>query len=153
MGTAFKDNTSVRKIVDLHHLTSVTSIPHQAFAYMTALETCVIWEGVTQLQYRWNFAYDSSLRVLVWPSTLQKITMETARNCTNLTVVICKAETPPGYNTSSASMFARGTTSAFRIYVPDDSVDAYKAASGWSSYASKIVGKSSLPSEYAEYWP
>lgn len=153
MGTKFYQNTSVRKIVDLHHLTSVTSIPHQAFAYMTALETCIIWEGVTQLQYRWNFAYDSSLRVLVWPSTLQKITMETARNCTNLTVVICKAETPPGYNTSSASMFARGTTSAFRIYVPDDSVDAYKAASGWSSYASKIVGKSSLPSEYAEYWP
>ena len=153
MGTVFKNNTTVRKIVDLHHLTSVTSVPDGAFAYMTALEICVIWEGVTQLIYRHNFAYDSSLRVLVWPSTLQKITMETARNCTNLTVVICKAVTPPGYNTSSASMFARGTTSAFRIYVPDDSVAAYKAASGWSTYASKIVGKSSLPSEYAEYWP
>lgn len=153
MGTTFYQNTSVRKIVDLHHLTSVITIPHQAFAYMTALETCVIWEGVTQLQYRWNFAYDSSLRVLVWPSTLQKITMETARNCTSLAVVICKAVTPPGYNTNYTGMFARGTVSGFRIYVPDESVDSYKATVGWSTYASYIVGKSSLPSEYAEYWP
>lgn len=39
------------------------------------------------------------------------------------------------------------------IYVPDESVATYKAATGWSSYASKIKGKSELPDEYKKYWP
>jgi len=31
-----------------------------------------------------------------------------------------------------------GNVNNFRIYVPSGSVDTYKAASGWSTYASKI---------------
>lgn len=36
------------------------------------------------------------------------------------------------------------------IYVPDDLVDSYKAASGWSTYAEQIKGLSELPSEEEE---
>jgi hypothetical protein len=35
-------------------------------------------------------------------------------------------------------------SSDFRIYVPDDLVDAYKAASNWSAYAAYIVPLSDL---------
>ena len=86
------------------------------------------------------------------PSTLLKITMEMCYGCDALMCVICKAVTPPTENTSGQNMFARITT-AFRIYVPDESVDAYKAASSWSTYANRILGKSSLPEEYKKYWP
>ena len=50
----------------------------------------------------------------------------------NVTMII-HATTPPTVNSSA---FSRATFIA--IYVPDDSVDAYKAATGWSQWASKI---------------
>ena len=50
----------------------------------------------------------------------------------NVTMII-HATTPPTVNSSA---FNRATFIA--IYVPDDSVDAYKAASIWSAQASKI---------------
>lgn len=57
-------------------------------------------------------------------------------NCSSLQYVICRAITPP-------SLSAQAFGSSCPIYVPDDSVDAYKAASGWSSYASRIQPLSS----------
>jgi len=32
-----------------------------------------------------------------------------------------------------------GSNNKYRIYVPDTSVDAYKAAAGWSNLADKIL--------------
>ena len=62
--------------------------------------------------------------------------------CENLTSVYCKPTTPP-----TASVNTWGYWGAFsfnssdrKIYVPTASVDAYKSASGWSEYASYIVG-------------
>ena len=34
----------------------------------------------------------------------------------------------------------KNNASGRKIYVPAESVDAYKTASGWSNYASAIVG-------------
>lgn len=45
--------------------------------------------------------------------------------------VICMADVPPEYKWNSLS-------GASVVYVPDTSVDTYKAASGWSAIASKI---------------
>ena len=39
------------------------------------------------------------------------------------------------------------TNTSCTIYVPDSSVDAYKAASGWSTYASRIKGISQLATD------
>ena len=36
-----------------------------------------------------------------------------------------------------------GLSADLKIYVPDDSVEAYKQASGWSKYAEKIFALSS----------
>jgi hypothetical protein len=47
---------------------------------------------------------------------------------------VCKAVIPPTYTGYPLS----GTDSSMSIYVPDGSVDAYKAASGWSGFASQI---------------
>lgn len=48
-------------------------------------------------------------------------------------------------NMFASSAIASGT--GF-VYVPDDMVDAYKAATNWSTYASQIKGMSELPAEY-----
>lgn len=54
--------------------------------------------------------------------------------CDSLTSVTIQAISPP---TLGSSVFA-GTSQNLVIYVPSESVDTYKEASGWSDYASKI---------------
>ena len=54
--------------------------------------------------------------------------------CSELVNFICMAETPPD-NTNGGMPTSH---SNFDIYVPDNSVDAYKAAQGWSRYAARI---------------
>ena len=56
--------------------------------------------------------------------------------CWSLTSVYCKAVTPPA---GCYDMFD-GNASGRKIYVPTESVDAYKSATGWSGYKSYIVG-------------
>ncbi len=56
--------------------------------------------------------------------------------CSSLTSVYCKPTTPP----SGASRMFYNNASGRKIYVPTESVEAYKAAYGWSEYAADIVG-------------
>lgn len=51
-------------------------------------------------------------------------------------VIICRAVTPPSLGSTSY------TTKLTAVYVPDDSVSAYQAASVWSDIASKIKSMS-----------
>jgi hypothetical protein len=53
-----------------------------------------------------------------------------------LATVNCKPITPPTLGLSTFNSNASGR----KIYVPMESVGAYKAASGWSSYSSYIEG-------------
>jgi hypothetical protein len=56
-------------------------------------------------------------------------------NCKALKEVYCKPTTPPSLGNSS--VFDKNSSDR-KIYVPTASVDAYKAASRWSKYASAI---------------
>ena len=56
--------------------------------------------------------------------------------CGSLTSVYCKPTTPPA---GGQYMFDQ-SASGRKIYVPYNSVNAYKSADGWSRYASDIVG-------------
>ena len=75
-----------------------------------------------------------SLEKVKLPSTLTAINMQAFAYCEALKVVVCKAVTPPTLN-SQGFMLARAIEA---IYVPDASVDAYKAATNWAAYADKI---------------
>lgn len=55
-------------------------------------------------------------------------------NCPKLLTFICKAVEPP---TIASNTFG-ATSSSMKIYVPDESVDAYKAKENWSALASRI---------------
>lgn len=56
--------------------------------------------------------------------------------CKNVPYVMVKAVTPP---TCSSQPFG-GSGVTYPIYVPDEAVEAYKAALNWNTYASRIKG-------------
>ena len=99
-------------VTDLIIPGSVTSIRDFAFRNCDPLTSVTIGKGVTSIG---NKAFCG---------------------CTSLKEVYCKPTTPP---TGGSSMF-NGNASGRKIYVPRNSVSAYKSASGWSDYASAIVG-------------
>ena len=95
------------------------------------------------------FISDSpKIRFVIFPETLASLGKFTIYNCTALLCVVFKATTPPSITTISLL----GTT--YTIYVPNASVTAYKAATNWVNYASRIKSISELetdnPTLYAE---
>ena len=75
----------------------------------------------------------TKLRTLVIPSNISSINNYAFSGCTGLISITVESATPPtlGYGVFDS-------TNNCPIYVPSGSVDAYKAASKWSSYASRI---------------
>ena len=57
-------------------------------------------------------------------------------DCVNLHSIYCPANTPPQ---GSQYMFQHNASDR-KIYVPTQSVEAYKSAEYWSDYADDIVG-------------
>lgn len=68
------------------------------------------------------------------PGTISSIGDSAFANCDGLYSLIIQSVTPP---TLGSNVF-QNTGSNLKIYVPAGSVNAYKSASGWSSYSDKI---------------
>lgn len=60
--------------------------------------------------------------------------------------LICRATTPPSCGTSAFGSWSADGVNYPQIYVPDESVNAYKSASFWSNSSAKIHPLSDLPS-------
>ena len=73
------------------------------------------------------------LTTLVIPSNISSINGSAFYGCSGLTSITVHSTTPPTLGSS-----AFDNTNDCPIYVPSESVDTYKAASGWSSYATRI---------------
>lgn len=86
-----------------------------------------------------TFQQCDSLETVVLPSTLEKIEgYAVFYGCPSLKSVVIYATTPP--QLEQANSFSEGGISkgAGYIYVPDESVEAYKTASNWSTYTDRI---------------
>lgn len=86
-----------------------------------------------------SYAFNSSdkLKSIVIPQTVTTIGEDAFTGCSILESITCKAKTPPEIR----DLFAGYMSQYFQeIRVPQSSVDAYKNALGWSSYADYIVG-------------
>ncbi len=91
---------------------SVTSVRDYAF------RSCVVLESV------------------IIPNSVKKVGIMAFTDCKWLKSVYCKATTPP---TGGSNMFYNNAPDR-KIYVPRNSVEAYKKAKYWSDYADYIEG-------------
>ena len=99
------------------------------------LQKVIFPEGLYYINER-AFQNTPSLKEIELPSTLLKVGLcgfYTFSRATHESIV-SRAIVPPDISSTSFSLISTG-----KIKVPAESVEAYKAASGWSSFASKIV--------------
>lgn len=112
---------------------SVTSIGMSCFNGCGRLKTINIPIGITSLPIR-CFSYCGSLTSINISKNVISIGNYCFDGCSSLQTVTCNAVTPPTLGGNAFSDCTALTT----IYVPASSVDAYKSATNWSSYADKI---------------
>ncbi len=114
---------------------SVTTIGDEAFYGCSSLTSVTIPDSVTTIG---NYAFRdcSSLTNVTIPDSVTTIGEDAFSSCSSLTNVYCKATAPPA---GGSDMFYNNA-SGRKIYVPMESVEAYKSASGWKEYKSYIVG-------------
>ena len=88
------------------------------------------------------FSYNNTLTSITIPQSVTKIGCYAFKNCSNLTKVYCKSVTPPTLlSDDDGDRLTFDNNHADRkIYVPAESVGAYRSATSWSTYASAIVG-------------
>lgn len=95
----------------------------------------IIPDSVTKIGDLVFFGCDSLVSVTI-PNSVTNIGAA-FYGCDSLTSVYCKATTPPALGSKNAFLY---NGSGRKIYVPIDSVSAYKSATNWSEYASAIEG-------------
>lgn len=135
------------------------TIGHNGF-YLCNLKSAVIPKGITKIEEdtfngcdltsatlpenlqsigRWAFQSNQNLTSIIIPANVKSISGATLAKCKSLTKVIVQAVTPPDMIIGFEGDVFAETHSSLKIYVPAESVEAYKSATGWKEHADKIV--------------
>ena len=125
--------SSCRSLASINIPSGVTSIGNSAFSSCRSLASITIPDSVTSIGES-AFNSCSSLTSITIPSGVTSIGNSAFAYCSSLTSITVNATTPP---TMSGAF---DTTNEYLIYVPCESLLAYKTASGWSAVATRIHG-------------
>ena len=123
-------------VTDLTIPDSITTIGDHAFRGCSSLTSITIPNSVTKIGDSAFRSCDSLASVTI-PDSVTEIGKSAFYYCESLTSVYCKATTPPSLG---GSYVFDHNASSRTIYVPKNSVEAYKTTEYWSNYADYIVG-------------
>lgn len=145
------------KLSSIHLPATVTSIGSSAFSSCENLSEIIIPSGVTQLEYavfhtcskltsieipsgvtsigESAFENCSQLTSITIPANVGSIGNYAFSGCTNLASVTCLSVNPPSFLYYNHEAFYNNANGR-KIYVPSESVDAYKT--NWNNYADAI---------------
>lgn len=101
----------------------------------TKLTDVTLPPNITKLNF--TFANCTSLKHMTIPSKVSVITSGIWANCSSLESLTFLSVAPPDLGEYYADTFQN--TNNCILYVPAESVNAYKAADGWKEYASRIM--------------
>ena len=126
----FIGNTYITRFNELALFTRVTDLLMKFQWCSNLVEVTLAPQMLLQ-----NLAFDgcSKLKAILIPSAVTTIGEYCFRGCSSLKTITSQPTTPP-----TLSIGAFVGVSPDMVYVPSASVAAYKSASGWSSWASKI---------------
>lgn len=129
LGRNLNNKGEIGSMNELIYFTSITSIDNGTMtgAYPTAIQ---IPSNVTFVQGYSNWT--KNLSIFDIPSTVTGVNSIWGMNFPSLNVMIIRC------NTVISVGYANAFPSTAIFYVPDELVDSYKAASGWSAVASRI---------------
>lgn len=130
---SFENCTSLTSVdISGDALSSATSIGMATFKGCTSLNSITLSDNLrTVLQSA--FENCTSLTTINLKNKVSNIGGSAFKGCTKLSSVYVQATTPP-----KLGSYAFDDTRNCPIYVPTSKVNTYKAASGWSTYASRI---------------
>lgn len=119
---------------------NVTSLPSNIFNSCYNLKSINIPNSVTSIASNaLNYCY--SIKSIVIPSTITSIASGAFSYCYALLIIKIYATTPP--NLASTSAFS-GLNIICKFYVPTASLNAYKTATNWVTYANYIYPLSDI---------
>lgn len=120
------------KLVSVILPNGLRRINDNTFKNCSSLTGITIPNSVNSIEYE-AFENCYSLTGITIPDSVLGIDSEAFANCTGLKTMTIKATTPPTLDSTAFSDSGIQT-----IYVPAASLDAYKSATNWSAFASKI---------------
>lgn len=115
-------------------------IGERAFNHSNSLVSLTLPDGLKYIGEE-AFSYCHKLASLTLPEGLEFIGQKAFTECGSLTSCVCKAVEPPILDHSNLYWYPRypfDDSTIQAIFVPRESVDAYKAADGWNHYADII---------------
>jgi hypothetical protein len=135
----FNANNNITHFEELEYF-GITSIPSYAFFRDTKLKVIKLPNIITAINGR-AFSQCDSLLYLDIPASVTSISASAfiygSSNNGSMLYIKLYPTTPPSIIASTGYKILDGTNDC-PIYVPDESVEAYKAATGWSALASRI---------------
>ena len=132
----FQSCTSLTSVIIPSIVTSIAdgnSLNYGAFRSCTNLANVKMLDGITSIGIS-AFYGCGKLTSLTIPKTVTTIKNTAFQYCSGLINLTIEATTPPTLGNNAL----QGTNANLVIYVPAESVNIYKSASRWSTYASII---------------